>query len=394
MSKGLVTFKGKKVKIIITFSILFGLISCSQIPNQSSIERLPSSKHEKCAEMLGDFYKDQDKDRMISRVKATKKDPHKFYRSFPPLYYKLVKDLNFEKELGPIFKEETFIGGDVHIENFGVRPFKKEWRLLINDFDDFAYGPTILDPIRLLTSIKLSGFKVNKEFIQEFLRVYKLGLKGESFEFSKNTRKIFKNALKESRLSPKKFDPISKKFLKKREPNFEMTDLEMKFFIDEFSKFGKVVDGYKYVKESGGSGGLDRYELLIERNNEFVWLEVKHWDVAGFFTGSNLPSISNQERLKAVLKYDQPEIKARIVEFNDKEFFVREINDSHLSLTIDDLDEAELRAMFLDEAYALGQFHRTFGAQKSYLDELDQLKNGKIKDIVESLYEKMVSYLK
>lgn len=382
------------MKKYIALLMTINLISCSRMEIVNQAERFPAGKDVKCAEMLNDFYKDQDHDRMISRVKATKKDPHKFYRSFPPLYYKLIKDLDLESELGPIMKEETFIGGDVHIENFGVRPFKKEWRFLINDFDDLAFGPSILDVVRLLTSIKLSGFKVNKEFIADFLKAYKSGLKGESYEFSKNTKKVFREALNEPRLSLKKFDPKTKKFLKKREPNFEMSKLEFDFFHDEFSKFGKVVDGYKYIKESGGSGGLDRFELLIERKGEFVWLEVKEWDTAGYYSGTGLPPISNQERLKAVLKYDQPEVKGQIIEFQGKEFFVREINDQHIGLTIDDLSEKELFQLFLDEAYALGQFHQIFGASKNYMTLLDQIKSGKLKDIVESIHDKMASYLK
>jgi hypothetical protein len=288
--------------------------------------RNPASEDDSCATALLAFYKNQDLDRMKSRISATKSDPHKFYRSFPPLYFKIIDDLGLEQDLGSVFKHQTVIGGDVHVENFGVRPFKGKLKILINDFDDLSEGHTVIDVIRLLTSMKLSGYDVDKKFIKEFTQRYLEGLKGEKENFSEATMRFFKTAKKAKRIDKKKIDVVSKVFVKKREPSFDMTEKEIIDWKKIMTPYGAVVDQYKYIKESGGSGGLDRFELLIEKDGELFWVEAKEWDIPGINAGLGTTPPSYQKRIEYVLRYDQPEFPSQTAKYNGKVFFLREIN--------------------------------------------------------------------
>lgn len=356
-------------------------------------ERMPASEENSCAHALLPFYKNQDLDRMKSRITATKKDPHKFYRSFPPLYFKIIEDLNLEQDLGSVFKHQSVIGGDVHVENFGVRPFKGKLKILVNDFDDLSEGHTVMDVIRLLTSMKLSGYDVDKKFVKAFMERYLEGLRSEKENFSEATMRFFKTAKKGKRIDKKKIDIEAKVFLKKREPSFDMTDKEVKDWKKLIAPYGEVVDHYKYVKESGGSGGLDRFELLIEKDGELFWLEAKEWDVPGINAGLGTTPPTYQKRIAYVHKYDQPEFPSQIAKYNNKDFFIREINDSHTGLSLDEIKKSEMKDLYLDEAYALGDFHRTFDASKEYISDIKNLKASSLEDAVNKVYEEILAYV-
>lgn len=359
----------------------------------SQLLRVPASEENSCANALLPFYKNQNLERMKSRISATRSDPHKFYRSFPPLYFKIIEDLNLEEDLGSVFKHQSVIGGDVHVENFGVRPFKGKLKILINDFDDLSEGHTVMDVIRLLTSMKLSGYDVDKKFIKEFMQRYAEGLKGEKENFSEATMRFFKAAKKAKRIDKKKIDTVAKTFIKKREPSFDMTEKEIKDWKKIMSEYGTVVDHYKYIKESGGSGGLDRFELLIEKDGELLWVEAKEWDVPGINAGLGTTPPSYQKRIEYVHRYDQPEFPSQTAKYNGKVFFLREINDSHVGLSLDEIKKSEMKDLYLDEAYALGDFHRTFNANKEYISDIKNLKASAIDDAVNKVYEEILAYV-
>ena len=135
---------------------------------------------------------------------------------------------------------------------------------------------------------------------------------------------------------------------KRREPSFEMTSYEEESWKELILPKGKLVDQYKYIKESGGSGGLDRFELLIEKDGQLIWLEAKEWEVSGVNVGLKTEPPSFERRLKHVLVYDQPQMPSFTINYNDKTFFIREINASHIGLTIDGLSKSEMKDMFLD----------------------------------------------
>lgn len=385
--------------ILITRVAGCAYFSSSQITlketNYESTLRFPASDNQSCSQLLLTFYEKQDEDRMISRIKATKEDPHKFFRSFPPLYYKILEDVSLGNVFGELVKHKGVIGGDVHIENFGVRTFKGEHRLLINDFDDLSEGPMIFDVIRLLTSIRLSGQKVDEGFVAKFMTRYKEGLKGKKENYSDVTMKFFKESKKsDSRISTSKINIKKMKFVKKREPSFDMTTEEIESWRELISPNGKLVDQYKYVKESGGSGGLDRFELLIENNGQLIWVEAKEWEVPGINAGLKTKPPTYVKRLEHVLKYDQPDLPSFTIKYNDKIFFLREINESHVGLTIDGLSKKEKKEMFLDEAYALGFFHRQFGSTDSYIDELKKASDEAISEHVEKIKDEVKDYVK
>lgn len=373
------------------FLMLVLLQSCQHNSYQNSkISSLRSpSSEQSCTDLISNFYHNQDKARIQSRIKATKNDPHKFLRSFPPYFYKLTDELKLESILGDIYKHKSVIGGDIHVENFGIRKFKDEYRLLVNDFDDLSEGNTILDLVRLLSSMKFTGHDVDKKFTKKFLERYLEGAKGKKEHFSKVTEKFFKDAKKtKSRVSDKKINIEEKKFIKKREPSFEMTKAEVSFWKKEISDYGELRDSYKYIKESGGSGGLDRYELLIENSNgELIWIEIKEWDTPGINAGLGTKAPTYDKRLSYVLKYDQPEILANTFSYNKKTFFLREIHEGHIGLSLTEIKKKEMEDLYLDEAYALGAFHRTFEVSDQYLKEISEIDREALLEAVDKIHD-------
>lgn len=385
-----------KVNLLKTLTLLLVISSCQ---HQSSIStphepvRVPSSDPT-CAEIISSFYSKQDMERIHSRIKATKKDPHKFLRSFPPHFYKLADELKLEAMLGDVYKHKSVIGGDIHVENFGVRKFKDEYRLLVNDFDDLSEGNTILDIVRLLTSMKFTGHDVDKKFVKKFLERYLEGARGKKENFSKVTDEFFKEAKKtKSRVSKKKIDLEAKKFIKKREPSFDMTKAEITFWKKEIKEYGELHDSYKYIKESGGSGGLDRYELLVEKDGELMWLELKEWEIPGINAGLGTKAPTYDKRLAHVLRYDQPEIPANTFKYNNKTFFLREIHEGHIGLTLDVIKKKQMEDLYLDEAYALGNFHRTFEVSEQYLKEIEELDREDLLKAVETVHDEVSSFI-
>ena len=380
----------------LSLSFLFFITSCqhhSPGPEINEATRIPSSE-QNCAEIISSFYQKQDLNRIQSRIKATKNDPHKFLRSFPPHFYKIADDLKLESLLGDVYKHKSVIGGDVHVENFGVRKFKDQHRLLINDFDDLSEGNTVLDLVRLLTSMKFTGHDVDKKFVKKFLKRYLEGAQGEKENFSKVTEEFFKEAKKnKSRISKNKIDVVTKKFIKKREPSFEMSKAEIDFWKKEIKEYGELKDSYKYIKESGGSGGLDRYELLVEKEGELIWLEVKEWETPGINAGLGTKAPSFEKRLGHVLKYDQPEIPATTFKYNHKVFFLREINEGHVGLALDVIKKKEMEDLYLDEAYALGNFHRTFNISKQYIKDIEEIDRDNLLEAVEKVHDEVSSFI-
>jgi hypothetical protein len=390
------------IKLIVKIVVISQFVlSCSSQPKLNIAEREPAAKKSgkagksECADIISSFYQSQSLERIESRIAATKGDPHKFYRSFPPLYFKILEDLGIEGEFAELYKVKGVIGGDVHVENFGVRKFKGELKLLINDFDDITEGPVFADVLRLLTSMKLAGANVDKDFVKGFLVRYQEGLSGAPENYSNATKKFFKESEEAPRLNPKKASIKTKKFLEKREPAFDMTDDEIKNWKSLMKDVGVVVDQYKYVKESGGSGGLDRFELLVElKSGELVWLEAKHWDTAGYNAAISGKAPSTATRLKHVLKYDQPEIPISVKQYDKKPFLIREINDSHVGLTIDDFNKKDLVQVYYDEAYALGYFHRVHQVPAVYQSQLQQVKPKDIADFVEKIKDEIKDFVK
>ncbi len=371
---------------IILLSISLSACQHKALNQRSSIEREISNDAKSCMQLMRSFYSNQDAERISSRIEATKYDAHKFLRSFPPYYYKLAEDLNLKAILGDVYQYKSVIAGDPHVENFGVRTFNGELRILINDFDDLSEGNTILDVVRLLTSMKLSGHKVDKKFTEKFIKRYAEGLKLKKENYSKVTKKFFKEAEKERpRLAAKKYDAKTKKFLSKREPFEDIEQKDYVFFTEKFSSLGSLRDGYKYVKESGGSGGLDRFELLFEKEGEIFWVEVKEWDVPGINAGLGTEAPSYAKRLEHVLKYDQPELPISTISFQNKVFQVREVSDRQIDITLDDIKKADMEDLYLDLAYALGRFHQTFGVHERYLTSLTETNSENIYEAVKKV---------
>ena len=97
------------------------------------------------------FNADRDPEMVKLKYEALKESPFRFFRGTCHLFYEDLPEKSF------ILKSpETWICGDLHLENFGT--FKGDNRLAyfdMNDFDESLLGPCLLDVVRLCTSVFL-----------------------------------------------------------------------------------------------------------------------------------------------------------------------------------------------------------------------------------------------
>ena len=105
------------------------------------------------------FNADRDPEMVKLKYEALKESPFRFFRGTCHLFYEDLPAKSF------IFRSpETWICGDLHLENFGT--FKGNNRLAyfdMNDFDESFLGPCLLDVVRLCTSVFLASGLVKIE---------------------------------------------------------------------------------------------------------------------------------------------------------------------------------------------------------------------------------------
>lgn len=324
--------------------------------------RFPASVNtsSSCYQMLASFY-DADRNKILkTRIENTSSDVHMFYRSFPPLFYKLAEECNWRTKFSSISSFLSVMAGDAHMENFGLKFFNKKLRLSVNDYDDLTYGPPFLDVLRLIVSARLAKADMDKNLLEDVLKSYKRGLKGKAVEYSKATRNLIALSEKQDRMDPELIDLNLKVFKKKKEPNSPLDSDVTKRWQKALSEFGTISDSYLFVKQNGGSAGLMRYQFLMEKDGELSWIEAKEWTGPSYNMASETPAPSNLKRYNAIVTYDKPFVSPRLAVLNSKTFYLRNIDARQLGITIADLKKSELQDVLLDEAYALGDFHRTF----------------------------------
>jgi hypothetical protein len=370
----------------------FYSINSSPFLNNRKTASLEESRS--CIETLKTFYPNQKEVFIDQRITSTKKNAHKFYRSFPPLYHLVMEKQEWNSSFKEISKIFSVMGGDTHIENFGIRFFNGVPRLSINDFDDLTRGPIFFDVVRLFTSARLAGVKVKKGMIEEALAAYIKGLKGKEHEYSKEVEKLIQEATNTDEINPKAIDAFTQKFIKRKGDGQSLTTNQKNNWSKALSEKGTVTDSYFYSKDTGGSAGLERYELLVETVNGLKWLEAKEWSIPSFNVGSQTKAPSDYQRISWIKEYDHPEVNPEIVKINSKTFFIRHIDHRQIGIALKDNHREEIEEALNDEFYALGVFHATFLDKKSdYLNELNKISPKELKDFVETIKDDIIKMM-
>jgi len=380
--------------ILFIFFFLLALpIDSNLFQKESDSFRAPSSEKSaaKCIDIIASFYTIERNHLLKTRIAGVKNDLHLFYRSFPPLFYKMAADLKWEKQFKSVSNTVSVMAGDSHMENYGLRFYQNELRLSVNDFDDVTQGPVFLDVLRLFGSANLAGVDVDEKLIEDVLKSYRKGLKAKDWTYSESVEKLFKKAGKANALDKKDVDSKTGKFIAKKTPATEIEKADLAKWAEVMKDTGDIKDSYLYIKQTGGSAGLNRFQFLVEKDGKLSWIEAKEWTRPSYNTATEIKEPSASKRFEMISTYDQPEFSPKIAAVNGKTFLLRQVDDRQKGISLVDLNSKQMEDVLNDEAYALGIFHRTFLSNaKDFESAIEKdVVAADIKSFVESLTQKM-----
>ena len=239
---------------------------------------------------------------------AASADAFHFLRSFVDYYFQLIaqnkNSLNIVKKAG------SFSGwcvGDAHAENFGILLQENGSALFtMNDMDDSGPCPVAYDLLRILVSSRSYMPKIDT---QDILKSYKDGLKGKSASFPDSIKSMTKDALKVG-FSIDLKDLNGNMF--KRKSSMTEVDAATKTQISSLLQSNYKNEGLRLLdivatsKVDGGSGGLQRFEMLITNTkNEVIHLEFKELVTPSISSVASGPIPTQLERMKRSLQIDQ-----------------------------------------------------------------------------------------
>jgi hypothetical protein len=305
---------------------------------------------------------------------SSSKNVFQFYRSFVDLFYLVYKknasNLSTVQSLALI---NGWCAGDAHLENFGALLRDNRSAIFtMNDIDDAGPCPVILDFYRLIVSTYLneasaSGFNSNSSNINlnKIIEAYANGLKNVKVE----TPNVIKNIIDKAQLNG--FKPNESKVLDEKiirdEHSVELTLIEKKQILDSLRAKGKtyapnlkLLDAIATSKQSGGSTGLLRYEVLLNDGGSILLLEFKEIVRPAIYpVSSTLPQMS--ERITKGIEYTQGATGSSayysFATINDKEMLIRPRFSGNLNIKLEKLSKNEINELTIFEAYTLGQIH-------------------------------------
>jgi len=244
---------------------------------------------EEISERIIAFNRNRIPDLIQFKYEFMKANPFRFYRGTNHLFY---EDLS--RETGFPESPNTWICGDLHLENFGT--YKSDNRQVyfdLNDFDEAILAPSLWEIARMTTSI-LVAFSTLKIEETKALRMAGLYLKtagekfasGKSAYIERNTAKGIVCEFLTAVNKRKQNDILSKKTTLKKDklqiilddPRHFKLDKKLKKDLsahvkhwlktDEDSPYNyKVIDAV-FRLAGTGSIGLKRYAILLKSSNK------------------------------------------------------------------------------------------------------------------------------
>jgi len=201
-------------------------------------------------------------------------DPFQFLRSYVDYFYLVLK--SNEPNLPLTTRLQSIPGwcvGDAHPENFGVLIQNDGVSMFtMNDMDDSGPCPIGVDLIRLMVSSRLYSHDID---IDKLLNSYLKGLERQAVEVPSAVLKMLKKSQKRGTA------PSSKNIEGRRivrdsnmvEVNATELDqikLSLRDLKSSLSPQAKLLDAVATSKIGGGSGGILRYEILLDNGGDLA----------------------------------------------------------------------------------------------------------------------------
>ena len=247
--------------------------------------------------------------------------------------------------------------------------------------DDSGPCPVALDLLRILVSSRLYLPSLN---IKDVINSYQDGLKGKGTSVPDAIKSMTKDALKKG-FSAKAKELDGNTFI--RNKSMVEVDLKTKLLISEMLQSQFRAEGLQLLdlvatsKIGGGSGGLQRYEVLITNNTkQLIHLELKQL-VAPSITPVATADIPDQlTRMKKTLKMDQGSSYSHYYNvFNVKgiSMLLRPKFAGNLGVTLADSSDHDNKEIIGFEAYTLGRLHASSVNAKDYSNAIDDMNSDK-----------------
>lgn len=288
---------------------------------------------------------------------ALERSPLMFMRSFVNTYYADLSANNSSQNL-------ILCLGDLHPENFGFMKFGNDQKFVYNDIDDTGVCPLDFDILRYFTTIQLT-FN-DKTLTKELAHAYSEILSGRMAapalpknlypknldqRIEKTIQKLTENNLF---VANKKTKPL---------PESEKNRIKNILSKNSFFKNLDVLDINAVERDSGGSGGLKRYWVLVQnkKDKSSDILELKETTLPGTSYGSwEQPLWSPSERLEQIVKYVWGENPHHfgVLTFDNANYLIRSRDKD--SVDLDSLKKSDLRAYLMTQVGIIASYHRNF----------------------------------
>lgn len=310
------------------------------------------------------------------------------WRSFPPTYYSVLKELADSLPTSFVSRRGT-VAGDPHPENFGYIALSPP-RFVLNDMDDVTIGASLdADLMRLYIGAQFVDPTLTAD---EFLKAYRSGLSNENTV----AKPAFVTALAEDANDAGKRHALSKKVktlveAKTCSGEFELVSEQERNQIAEAVSTGttcktnlpltvgetktasiltganqpRVILMCRRKKASGGSAGSDRFLVITEKgvagSKNYEAFEYKELSPPA----PRFEPMDNEKRRAIYVEA----VKTAIGDDAAKEYYPKEFSDGILyqrrpawkgnqAVKLGDVPPAELKSVLLYEAQTLGQMHR------------------------------------
>jgi hypothetical protein len=322
-------------------------------------------------------------------------------RSFvTSFYFKLTQDLSLTPEMKRALGEYGWIFGDAHPENFGILLNDKgHAHFTFNDYDDNAYAPLVWDLIRFLTSIKLNNPTENLDAI---ISSYRQGLEENDYLLPKNIKELLAKAEMDGQYPQHKFvDDKNEKIIRSKYTDELSTSLsqDLNNALDKAygHDYGKIVDGVITERTQGGSGGLNRYQVLIKLKNKdgsdskLVLIEFKEMIIASPAHFIDIKQPDFVERIQLSLKYTQGEKASRfysVQQVGRMVMLMRPRFEGNIGISLDHFKNDDQSKLLQTEALLLGVLHSNSANNlSSYKKALNQVGNKELISFSQTMAE-------
>ena len=327
------------------------------------------------------LYPDQSAEVLNQRI-ANLKTKDDFFGAFIPYFYYRVRE-NFKKTntWDDLLKEQSWCAGDPHPGNFGVLWTPKNTSIFtINDVDDANPCPVFVDVFRFLTGWSLADKDVPLPLL---MNAYLNGLQSTGIPANAPAiQQLIAQSQRQGPLASSKWLNRYGQFKGSPELVNVSASVEAEIRVQALRLAGdqfKINAVKERLRFEGGSGGLKRFFVLLERNqlvpSQFFLLEMKEITRPGTFP-LGVPHIDPMTRILQALQWEQAPVLTNWQKgamLMGHPFLTRLLLDGNINLKIDRFSNADHIAIAVNEAEILGSLHRRGGASMAYAKKITNI---------------------